>query len=218
MADLTAYHLTELEVIRNPADPRRQVPDYDCTGWDVLDVGCGIGQTLSAHEFAAARSRHGIDVDSQAITVGREMFPQFTLQVASAEKIPYPDGHFHLVFSRVALPYTNVPVALAEILRVTKAGGAVWLLMHSWGLERTAWLEAARRLRLRRLLDRTYVLANSLTLAATGRCFARPWSHTYESFQFAPSMMRLLRGMSFCDVRCPVGEQLCISARKAAAP
>jgi ubiquinone/menaquinone biosynthesis C-methylase UbiE len=218
MADLTAYHLAELEVIRNRADPRRQVPDYDCTGWDVLDVGCGIGQTLSAPEFAAARSRHGIDVDSQAIAVGHEVFPQFTLQVASAEKIPYPDGHFHLVYSRVALPYTNVPVALAEILRVTRAGGAVWLLLHSWGLERAAWFEAARRLRLRRLFDRTYVLANSLTLAATGRCFARPWSETYESFQFAGSMTRLLKGMSLCDVRRPAGKQLCLAARKAPAP
>jgi len=217
MTDPTAYHLAELRLIEDRSNPRRCVPNYDCTGWDVLDVGCGLGQTLMAPEFSMARSRHGIDVDQKAIDLGHRMFPALLLSVAHAECIPYRDGTFDLVFSRVALPYTNVPAALAEMHRVAKPGGRVWLTLHSWAMERQTLLAALRHFSGRRLLDQVYVVMNSLLLALAERCIARPWSGTYESFQFVGSMMRLMRKLEFCEVSDFIDAHLhfCMSARKA---
>ena len=50
--DTTPYHLAELRLVADLQDPRRCVPNYDCRGLDVLDVGCGLGQTLVAPNFA----------------------------------------------------------------------------------------------------------------------------------------------------------------------
>ena len=215
MSDSFTYHLAELQSVGDPSDPRRCVPSYSCSGWDVLDVGCGIGQTLVAPEFADARSRHGIDVDREAVELGKKMFPNLTLTVAAAEQIPYDTARFDLVFSRVALPYTDVPVALREIARVTKPGGRVWLALHSWQMERKTIAAASRHLAVRRLIDRTYVLVNSILLAIFDHCFARPWSGTFESFQFARSTSRLLRRLDFEEIVEIKEPHFCISARKA---
>jgi ubiquinone/menaquinone biosynthesis C-methylase UbiE len=213
--DTIAYHLAELRLVGDPGDSRRCVPSFDCTGWDVLDVGCGLGQTLVAPEFSGARSRHGIDVDGSAIELGRTMFPGLVLTTAAAENIPYDDARFDLVFSRVALPYTNVPVALAEMSRVTKPGGTVWLALHSWSMESKVLRDAWRRLAVKRLIDRAYVAANSLLLAVSGQCVARPWSGTFESFQFAGSVARVMRKLSLAEITELTGPHFCISARKA---
>lgn len=215
MSDTIGYHLLELQTVRDVNDPRRCVPSYDCAGWDVLDVGCGVGQTLVAPEFAGARSRHGIDVDQQAVETGRTMFPELVLTTAAAERIPYDDARFDLVFSRVSLPYTNVPVALAEMSRVTKPGGRVWVALHSWRMESNAALAACRELAVKRLLDHAYVAANSLLLAVSGRCVARPWSGTFESFQFASGITRLMGKLALCEITPLPGSHFCISARKA---
>jgi SAM-dependent methyltransferase len=212
--DSTAYHLAELKVIESVDDPRRCVPDYDCHGWDVLDVGCGIGQTLMAPEMEGAKERHGIDIDAAAIGLGRTMFSHLVLNVASAENIPYAAERFDLVYSRVAIPYTNVPRAIAELVRVTKAGGVVWLSLHSWGAEASAVREALRGLAARRLLDRMYVFTNSMLLAGLGRCIARPWSGSYESFQLPAAMGRLLKHAGLTEVQIHQGRHFRSTARK----
>lgn len=213
--DTIAYHLAELRLLGDPGDPRRCIPSYDCSDWDILDVGCGLGQTLMASEFSRARSRHGIDVDRGAIELGRTMFPDLVLTTAAAEEIPYDDARFDLVFSRVALPYTNIPVALAEMTRVTKPGGRLWLALHSWRMESSALWAACRQIAVKRLADHAYVVANSLLLAVSGRCFARPWSGTFESFQFAGGVARVMRRLNLSEIRQDAGPHLCISARKA---
>lgn len=215
MSDTIAYHLSELQTVRDVNDPRRCVPSYDCTGWDVLDVGCGLGQTLLAPEFSRARSRHGIDVDEEAVEMGRSMFPELVLTTAPAEKIPYDDARFDLVFSRVALPYTNVPVALAEMSRVTRPGGRLWVALHSWRMESEAALAACRKLAVKRLIDHAYVTANSVLLAVSGRCMARPWSGTFESFQFTSAITRLMRSLALTEIAALPGPHFCISARRA---
>jgi SAM-dependent methyltransferase len=45
--------------------------------------------------------------------------------------LPFPDESFDFVFSRVALPYMNIPDALAEIGRVLRSGGRFWTVLHS---------------------------------------------------------------------------------------
>jgi ubiquinone/menaquinone biosynthesis C-methylase UbiE len=216
MSGTIAYHLAELQAVRDLNNPRRCVPGFDCSGWDVLDVGCGLGQTLVAPELLGARSRHGIDVDQQAVETGRSMFPELVLTTAAAEKIPYDDASFDLVFSRVALPYTNVPVALAEMSRVTKPGGRVWVALHSWRMQGKAALAACREFAVKRLIDHGYVATNSLLLAVAGRCVARPWSGTFESVQSAGGITRLMCKLALGEIAVLPGKHFCMTARKLA--
>lgn len=212
----TGYHLAELSVVREMSDARRIVPAFACEGWDVLDVGCGIGQTLMAPELSMARERHGIDIDAEAIALGRTLHPELTLSRAVAERIPYPDRRFDLVFSRVALPYTNIPVALREMFRVTRSGGRIWLTLHPWGRERTHLKRAMETVSLKRLIDRSYVLLNGALFTLLGRCVRRPWKRepSYESIQSVGGIRRALRRAGFVDERAEKDTHLVAEARK----
>jgi ubiquinone/menaquinone biosynthesis C-methylase UbiE len=120
-----AYHLTELKIVSNKGDPRRIVPNYSCGGWRVLDIGCGIGQTLVSEELSEAAELHGVDSDSELVNcrVLTDREPRLRLIHAAAESLPFPGTYFDLVYSRVAVPYTNIPVAMSEAFRVLKPGG-----------------------------------------------------------------------------------------------
>jgi ubiquinone/menaquinone biosynthesis C-methylase UbiE len=200
MTDSYSYHASELELINDVTNPRRLVPSFACAGWKVLDIGCGIGQTLSAVEFHGCSEWHGIDVDADAIAHGQQRYPQFTLSTARAESIPYPDDSFDLAFSRVALPYTNIPLALREMHRVIKPGGKIWITLHDWRMEQRQIVNALRDRNLRRLLDRCYVLFNSAILQISGRCLPRPGVGTTESIQTEYAIRRLLRRTGFSNV------------------
>lgn len=194
------YHQEELAIVQNVGDPRRIIPTYPCSGWKVLDVGCGIGQTLLAHELSPAAELHGIDVNKEAIEYGQAKYPNLVLKHAKAEAIPYPECTFELTFSRVSLPYTNIPVALSEIRRVTKQGGHVWLTLHPWSLELGHVARAIKTFNLKRLVDRVYVCANGLSLSWFGKCIARPWNGRYESVQTDGAIRRALRKAGAVDI------------------
>jgi ubiquinone/menaquinone biosynthesis C-methylase UbiE len=193
------YHLRELRAVLDPRDPVRAVPDYPCTGWKVLDVGCGMGQTLLAPELRPAAELHGIDRDRAAIEFGRSRAgnAHLTLKCAAAESIPYEDGSFDLVYSRVTVPYTNVPVTLAEMHRVLKPDGHLWLSLIPLNAELTRLKSALEHLQVRTALDSGYVLANSVLLAFSGHCWARPWNGKYDTVQTRRSTARLLRRAGF---------------------
>jgi SAM-dependent methyltransferase len=105
----STYHFDELAIVNDPGDPRRTVPSCAGTGWCVLDVGCGTGQTLTAAEFRECSELHGIDVDVDAIAFRRRHHPHPFLSVAGAERIPYPADTFYLSYSRVSLPTRTSP-------------------------------------------------------------------------------------------------------------
>ena len=97
----------------------------------ILDVGCGMGQTLIASELANDTEAYGVDCDSEAIAAGRLLAPpNVKLLCARGEELPFENAYFDLVFSRVALPYMDINKALREICRVLKRGGDFWLTLH----------------------------------------------------------------------------------------
>lgn len=194
------YHAMEAAIVADVSDPRRLVPTYPCAGWAVLDIGCGAGQTLMAPELAAAGALYGIDVDAKAIDYGRRHHPHLQLSVGSAEH-PGIAGTFDLVYSRVALPYTDIPRALASMAALTKPGGHVWITWHTWRNEFLNLGVAVRQLAVKRIIDRLYVITNSALFALTGRVFRRPWNGRIESVQTERAVRRAMRRAGFTDIQ-----------------
>jgi SAM-dependent methyltransferase len=52
----------------------------------------------------------------------------FFLAQLRAEKLPFKDGAFDLIFTKSTFIYFDRPAALGEMLRVLKRGGRVWLV------------------------------------------------------------------------------------------
>jgi protein-L-isoaspartate(D-aspartate) O-methyltransferase len=94
-------------------------------GMRVLDVGSGKGFLL--HDFREALPGlevAGIDISPYAIEHTMDSVKPF-VQVANANKLPFPDNHFDLVISITTLHNLYLPdlwAALGEIERVSRGG------------------------------------------------------------------------------------------------
>ncbi|MFL0801211.1 MAG: class I SAM-dependent methyltransferase [Agarilytica sp.] len=63
----------------------------------VLDFGCGYGRISNILRGAGYTNIVGIDSSSSMIERGKREFPEFTLQVLSGDKLPFPDHSFDAV-------------------------------------------------------------------------------------------------------------------------
>jgi ubiquinone/menaquinone biosynthesis C-methylase UbiE len=97
----------------------------------ILDVGCGIGETLAGFEAWGARpeSLFGVDLLADRIRRAKERFPAMNFQEANAEALPFTSGCFDLVavftvFTSILDPQMTRNLS-REIQRVLRSGGAV---------------------------------------------------------------------------------------------
>jgi SAM-dependent methyltransferase len=107
----------------------------DYAGKRVLDIGCGPRGSL---EWATGASeRVGVDpLVSDYRDLGIDGHAMTYVQ-APAEAMPFPDGHFDIVAAFNALDHVDdVDAAIAEMTRVTRAGG-IGLLIVEIGHEPT---------------------------------------------------------------------------------
>jgi SAM-dependent methyltransferase len=96
---------------------------------DALDIGCGTGNLL-----AAIRARYpqaaltGVDPSETLLARARERrdLAGVTLAAGGVEALPFADRRFAQTLSMLVLQeFTDRPRALAEMKRVTRAGGVV---------------------------------------------------------------------------------------------
>src|SRR5262245_7954626 len=125
-----AYHVGELEVARTLNDPRRVMPTLPDQYQSILDVGCGAGQILIACDLEPGIFACGVDLDEEALALGRRMSENILFVCAQGERLPFNDHSFDIVISRVALPHMHIPSALHEIARVLRPGGYVWFTLY----------------------------------------------------------------------------------------
>ena len=94
----------------------------------VLDLGCGVGHTLRK---IAPKVRLAVGADATPgmlegarTLMAQERIGNVALIVATAEALPFLDGWFDGVTSRLAAHhFADVPRAFSEVARVLKSGG-----------------------------------------------------------------------------------------------
>ncbi len=91
----------------------------------ILDVGTGSG--LFAEAFAGRNLQiTGVDVNPEMVTVSSQLVPSGTFHEGIAEKLPFPNKSFDIVFMGLLLHETdNTSEAVNEAYRVSRMGLAV---------------------------------------------------------------------------------------------
>lgn len=98
-----------------------------------LDVGCGVGLTDA---FLAPRlgELHGVDVSSGVIQSAAARNPSVDYRTYDGTVLPFPEHAFDLVFAICVLHHVSAEARtglLAEMARVTRAGGLVVVFEHN---------------------------------------------------------------------------------------
>ncbi len=182
----------------------------------ILDVGCGMGQTLVAANLAPAVMAYGIDSDAAAIEAGQRIaLPNIRLSVGQAEALCFPNAFFDFVLCRLALPYMRVARALEEMHRVLKPGGELWLVLHSLGMYRQRVLECMKRREWQGLLACGPLAVNSLLFNTTGKQLTM--KGRTETFQTSSGIRKALERARFVDSRVARKPFFVVEARKPAA-
>jgi SAM-dependent methyltransferase len=90
----------------------------------VLEVGCGTGAILS--ELPKPISRHGLDIDREALAQCRIHTPTASLVQGNALRLPYPNEKFDVVYCHFLLLWVRDPLqALLEMRRVARSGAHI---------------------------------------------------------------------------------------------
>lgn len=205
------YHLRELQIARDPTSTHYIIPDIGDRDKYILDIGCGIGQTLlvlSEREERHDRRLVGVDIDQECLQYGREKFDNIEFALADAEKLPFDDSAFDFVISRVALPLTALRESLPEIGRVVADGGHIWLTLHPISMTIKHLWHSLSHIRVKDAVFRLYVLTNGATLHWFGKEFRFPINGRCESFQTRRGMRRLLERDGFTDISFQLTESL----------
>ena len=168
-------------------------------GEDVLDIGCGAGQTTrQAARAARAGSAFGVDVSAPAIERARELaqaegLPNVTFECADAQTHGFPRERFDLAISRFGTMFFDDPGAAFTNIRRALRPPARLVMMVWQARERNDWDVAIRQ-----------------SLGATdGPTALPPLGADPFSLADPPAVRQILQaagfaGVAFADVREPV--------------
>jgi ubiquinone/menaquinone biosynthesis C-methylase UbiE len=109
----------------------------DLAGKRVLDIGCGLGGKTVAYAEANARVT-GVDLSekniAQCSAFARARGVDAAFAAGDAERLPFAGGSFDAVIANDSLEHFADPEgALAELARVLKPGGSIFLFFTPWG-------------------------------------------------------------------------------------
>lgn len=131
-------YFEEIEQQRYKIEPEifafAQYPRFH--GKKVLEVGVGAGTDFLQWVRSGAQA-HGIDLTHEAIDNVTQRLALYGLQasdlrVADAENLPYSDGYFDCVYSWGVIHHSpDMEQCLREIIRVTKPGGTIKLMVYN---------------------------------------------------------------------------------------
>ena len=96
-------------------------------GSRVLDIGCGPG--IHIHHILKQNPADGVGLDVSPFYMAsvRQLEPRAAFCQGSAEKLPFSDASFDLVLLLGTLLHVNAEITLAEVKRILRPGGALWV-------------------------------------------------------------------------------------------
>ena len=112
-------------------DARESVVD-DLSG-EILEVGAGTGRNFALYGAQArvTATDYSPHMVKRAQRKATQSAAEISVQQANVENLPFADGQFdHTVWTLVFCSVDDPAAGLAEIRRVTKAGGSVRFLEH----------------------------------------------------------------------------------------
>lgn len=103
---------------------------HDLAGKRVLVPGCGFGEDAVRLARMGARV-HAFDLSPEIVEITRARVAHLgvanvEVRVMASEALDYPDDFFDAVFFLDILHHVDIPRTMAEVRRVTRAGG--WLV------------------------------------------------------------------------------------------
>ena len=113
--------------------------DPPSRSWAILDAGCGTGGNLSALRTSGHLHAQGFDYAESAVHFCRQR-GLHNVRQASITAMPYLDNEFDLVYSCDVLCDTGTSseaAALAELYRVTRPGGRLFLNLPAYAFLRS---------------------------------------------------------------------------------
>lgn len=104
-------------------------------GRDVLEVGVGMGADHVEWARNGPRFLAGVDLTPRAVAWTARRLRHYgctsALHVADAERLPFADGTFDIVYSWGVLHHSpNTGAALAEVNRVLRPGGQALIMIY----------------------------------------------------------------------------------------
>jgi SAM-dependent methyltransferase len=115
-------------------------------GEKVLDVGCGSGVAIRevAHRSAGANHLIGVDMSPYLLREARQLARQegfgdvIEFHKGRAEALPFPDDSIGVALSCTVMEEGDADRMLAELIRVTKPGGRVAVMVRA--VDVPAWV------------------------------------------------------------------------------
>ncbi|MFX0045889.1 MAG: class I SAM-dependent methyltransferase [Candidatus Hermodarchaeota archaeon] len=152
----------------------------------VLDIGCGTGNNTLLFQKAVDAEVFGLDPSLGMLREALSKAPEIAFVQGAAEAIPFPAGHFDMLFmTEVVHHLRGLVPAMAETTRVLKAGGHLCIVtqshvqieqrMTSRFFPATVEIDKAR-----------YPDIPAIESAMSEAGFDRVWS---KSFKFAPVIL-----------------------------
>jgi ubiquinone/menaquinone biosynthesis C-methylase UbiE len=154
-----------------------------------LDLGCGD------HSIFSDNPQIADECFAADVRPAKAYVPTVACK---AEQLPFADGSFDLVVSRVSLPYMHIPRALREVHRVLSPGGCLWATLHR---RNVAYARMVRSMANRDIVDVLYqsvALANGALLYFTDRQIS--WRGVVESVQIPAAIRKALNRAGFVDI------------------
>ena len=179
----------------------------------ILDVGCGMGQTLIGAALDPGVEAFGVDVDAEAVEAGRLLCSgNIHLSVGAAEDLPFEGDKFDLVICRVVLPYTYIGDALAEMNRVLKPGGRLWLVLHPFSMYKARLAASLGKGRYQDAAYCLFICVNGVLFNTFG--VQMNLKNRHETFQSEKGIRRALAKGGFANVTVTRGVSLVAECTK----
>ena len=192
-----AYHFSEYLSQRNLEDSRDLISRMDIAAdHRVLDIGCGIGQSLVALGQVGFKFGVGADCDFTNLEMFSALRDTSDLKNrvavgADAEALPFREAIFDRILCRVTLMYVRVPLVIENISRVAADQALVYLHLTD------VWFYLRKFLKLNWEGGGVpFALVNGLFLQSLGSQIRLSTGRTFN-YQTVATVSRLLRRHGF---------------------